>query len=314
MYHGRDVPGFPGHPHRGFETVTLVRQGLVDHADSLGASARFGQGDVQWLTAGKGIVHSEMFPLLCNDKPNTLELFQIWLNLPALSKMAPAHFTMFWAESIPRSVTADASGRQTEVVVVAGRLQGDMSDAASLRPLDPPPDSWAAHADAEVAIWTIRMAPNARWIVPAAAGPDVRRQLYFFRGLSVAVSGQTVGAPCAIELRAGSSAELVNGDAEAEFLMLQGKPIGEPVVQYGPFVMNTPAEISQTLEDYRHTQFGGWPWSEDGPVHGNDPTRRANHGPGREERPGAIETGVDKTISSNVDPVTIGNELLLPKK
>ena len=80
MYHGSSVPGFPPHPHRGFETVTIARKGLIDHADSLGAQARFGRGDVQWLTAGKGVVHSEMFPLLKTDEANPLELFQIWIN------------------------------------------------------------------------------------------------------------------------------------------------------------------------------------------------------------------------------------------
>jgi len=101
MYHGRSVPGFPSHPHRGFETVTIVRKGLIDHSDSLGARARFGQGDVQWLTAGQGVVHSEMFPLLNTAAPNPLELFQIWLNLPAANKMATPYFTMFWADRIP---------------------------------------------------------------------------------------------------------------------------------------------------------------------------------------------------------------------
>src|SRR6476659_4843797 len=107
MYHGREVPGFPGHPHRGFETVTIVRKGLIDHSDSLGATARFGGGDVQWLTAGKGIVHSEMFPLLDGKAGNPLELFQIWLNLPGRNKMVAPHFTMFLAEDIPRFTATD---------------------------------------------------------------------------------------------------------------------------------------------------------------------------------------------------------------
>ena len=122
MHHGTEVPGFPSHPHRGFETVTIVRKGLIDHADSLGAAARFGHGDVPWLTAGKGIVHCEMFPLLEVDRANPLELFQIWLNLPAAGKMAEPHFTMFWSEDIPTQVEIDAEGRTTHVSAIAGRL------------------------------------------------------------------------------------------------------------------------------------------------------------------------------------------------
>ncbi|MBW8722977.1 MAG: pirin family protein, partial [Polaromonas sp.] len=179
MYHGSTVPGFPAHPHRGFETVTIVSKGLIDHSDSLGATARFGRGDVQWLTAGKGVVHSEMFPLLDAQNPNPLELFQIWLNLPAAGKMSEPHFTMLWSQDIPRLSLKDADGRSTEVAVIAGRVQG--ADAA---PLPPPPDSWAAQADADVAIWTIRMAPGARWTLPAAKGDGTRRQLYFFKGAS----------------------------------------------------------------------------------------------------------------------------------
>src|SRR5512147_533997 len=147
MYHGDTVPGFPRHPHRGFETVTIVRQGLIDHSDSLGATARYGHGDVQWLTAGRGIMHSEMFPLLDDSAPNPLELFQIWLNLPAASKMVAPHFTMMWGEKIPKARFVDGEGHGTDVTVVAGALEG------AAAPLAPPPDSWASRADSGVAIW-----------------------------------------------------------------------------------------------------------------------------------------------------------------
>jgi redox-sensitive bicupin YhaK (pirin superfamily) len=290
MYHGSTVPGFPQHPHRGFETVTIVRKGLIDHSDSLGATARFGRGDVQWLTAGKGVVHSEMFPLLDPAAPNPLELFQIWLNLPGRNKMVPPNFTMFWSQDIPRRVDQDGEGRSTEVAVIAGRLAD--SDAATAAPLAPPPDSWAAQAGADVAIWTLRMAPGARWTLPAATGQGTRRMLYFFKGSAVTVAGQALDSHATIELRADAAVALVNGAEVSEFLLLQGRPIGEPVVQYGPFVMNTQAEIAQTMDDYRRTQFGGWPWDEDAPVHGRDPARFARHPDGREDRPAGADASV----------------------
>ena len=285
MYHGNPVPGFPGHPHRGFETVTVVRKGRIDHSDSLGATARFGDGDVQWLTAGKGIVHSEMFPLLDATAPNPLELFQIWLNLPARNKMVAPHFTMFWAEDIPRFTATDAEGRTTHVASVAGRIGPVQGAPGEGGPLAPPPDSWAAQPDADLAIWTIRMAPGARWTLPAASGVGTRRSLYFFKGQSVTIADQRVAGHAVVEVRADAEVELVNGDTESEFLVLQGRPIGEPVAQYGPFVMNTQAEIAQTMQDYRRTQFGGWPWPDDAPVHGRDPARFAKHPDGREEKP-----------------------------
>jgi redox-sensitive bicupin YhaK (pirin superfamily) len=285
MYHGDTVPGFPSHPHRGFETVTIVRKGLVDHSDSLGATARFGGGDVQWLTAGKGIVHSEMFPLLDAGAPNPLELFQIWLNLPARNKMAEPHFTMFWSDAIPRFASDDAKGGRTDVAVIAGRLGDAVNGQDPIQPLAPPPASWAAQADADVAIWTIKMTPGAQWTLPAATGEGTRRMLYFFKGAAAHIAGQRVEGPAAIELRANAAIELANGDEESEFLVLQGRPIAEPVVQYGPFVMNTQAEISQTMADYRRTQFGGWPWGDAAPVHDREAVRFARHPDGREEVP-----------------------------
>jgi len=279
MYHGDAVPGFPAHPHRGFETVTVVRKGLIDHSDSLGATARFGQGDAQWLTAGAGVVHSEMFPLLETERANPLELFQIWLNLPARNKMVPPHFTMFWRDDIPRLLAKDDAGRVTEVSTVAGALAG------AGKPLPPPPDSWASHPESDVAIWTIRMAPGARWTLPAATGDDTRRHLYFFKGRSVKVGDQVVNGPVAIEVSASVPVELVNDEVEAEFLMLQGRPLGEPVAQHGPFVMNTQAEIMQAMHDYRRTQFGGWTFDSAAPVHGSDARRFALHPDGRREVP-----------------------------
>jgi redox-sensitive bicupin YhaK (pirin superfamily) len=277
MYHGREIPGFPSHPHRGFETVTIVRRGLIDHSDSLGAAARFGGGDVQWLTAGQGIVHSEMFPLLDPKGGNPLELFQIWLNLPSADKLVAPHFRMLWSEGIPTVRTQDAQGRATEVTVVAGTL-GDTRAPA------PPPSSWATHATSDVAIWTIRMAPGARWTLPAAA-PGTNRTLYFFVGSGLRVGERSIPSYHAVELRPDVEVALENGPDAGELLLLQGRPIGEPVAAYGPFVMNSRAEIQKAILDYQRTQFGGWPWPADGPVHGREEGRFARHADGKVERP-----------------------------
>lgn len=282
MYHGDVVPGFPQHPHRGFETVTIVRRGFVDHSDSLGATARFGAGDVQWLTAGTGIVHAEMFPLLDRSRPNPLELFQIWLNLPRADKLVEPYFTMLWSADIPRVRFADAGKPGTEVTVVAGALGGQ-------KPPSPPPSSWAARPDSDVAIWCVRLEPGAYWTLPPASRPETVRTLNVFRGGPLRVADRSVRAPSAVRLHGEREVKLECGPEETEALLLQGRPIGEPVVQYGPFVMNTRSEIQDAMADYQRTQFGGWPWPSDGPVHDRDAGRFARHADGRLERrdPGA---------------------------
>jgi quercetin 2,3-dioxygenase len=278
MYHGDVVPGFPQHPHRGFETVTIVRTGYIDHSDSLGATARFGMGDVQWLTAGAGVVHSEMFPLLNPDGPNTLELFQLWLNLPAKSKMVPAYFTMFWDDQIPR-LRADDQGRRVDVTVIAGVL-GDV------QPLAPPPHSWGADPEADLAIWSIAMEEGATWTVPPARDSRTVRTLHQFAGKGFRVAAQDVPGPAAVQVAADQPVTIVATRGPVEILLLQGRPIGEPVAQYGPFVMNTRAELEQAFRDYQRTQFGGWPFPVNAPVHPRAEGRFARHADGRVERAG----------------------------
>lgn len=278
MYHGSRVPGFPHHPHRGFETITIVQKGLVDHADSLGAAGRYGQGDVQWMTAGRGVQHSEMFPLLNRDAANPLLLFQLWLNLPARNKMVQPHFAMFWGEHLPRVSTHDAQGNSIVVELTAGEYLG-------VRALPPPPDSWAADPANHVAVWVIDLAPHAVWELPPAV-PGLNRTLYFFEGQSLKMAGHTIAAKHGVALDSGKAVTVQNGAEPARLLLLQGRPIGEPVAQHGPFVMNTREELMQAFTDYQRTQFGGWPWPRTDQVHGTR-GRFARFADGTEVEPGS---------------------------
>ena len=269
MYHGSRVPGFPQHPHRGFETITFVRRGLIDHSDSLGATARFGRGDVQWLTAGSGIQHCEMFPLVNTDATNPTELFQIWLNLPASDKMVEPYFTMLWADDIPKVMETDRLGNITTVTVIAGSYHDTVA-------LNPPPNSWAARSHADVAVWHVELEADAEWVLPAALrGSDVSRTLYLFEGGALTVDGVVVESSNAIVLEAGQDVVLRAHDGAVQCMLLQGQPLREPVARYGPFVMNTKAEIQQAFDDYQRTEFGGWPWPTPDPVHPADQQRFA---------------------------------------
>lgn len=277
MYHGTDVPGFPAHPHRGFETITIVRKGLVDHADSTGASARYGEGDVQWVTAGNGVSHSEMFPLVHTDSDNPFELYQIWLNLAARDKTADPEFTMQWAADIP-VVTHGEPGAQATVQVIAGEFDG-------VRAQRPPKSSWAADPASDVAIWLIDLEPGATLELPSA-GANTRRTAYVHGDTgSAEIDGQAVASGQAFEQTVAGPVAIRNGDAPTVILVLQAVEIGEPVVQHGPFVGTSAADIEQAFFDYRRTQFGGWPWASDAPVHPRETPRFARFGDGRVEYP-----------------------------
>ncbi|WP_420386423.1 pirin family protein [Roseivirga sp.] len=278
MYHGDTVPGFPAHPHAGFETITIAEKGLVDHSDSLGAAGRFGNGDVQWMTAGAGVQHSEMFPLLKDDEDNPLLLFQIWLNLPKASKKVDAYFGMLWHEDIPFYHHTDDQGKKTSVKVICGEL-GDIKRYA------PAPDSFAAQPDNHVAVWMIDMEANAEWTIPASSA-EANRSLYLWSGDHIEIEGAEVPNMHVVKLNAEESTTIKNGNQSAKFLFLQGKPIGEPVATYGPFVMNSNMEIQEVMMEYQRTQFGGWPWPSHAHTHDPAKGRFAKHADGRVEERG----------------------------
>jgi len=256
MYHGADVPGFPQHPHRGFETLTVALEGLVDHADSLGAFGRYGEGDLQWMSAGRGVVHQELFPLAKATAPNTLRLYQIWLNLHSSAKLSPPAYTMHWAERVAR--VAGEGG--AAALVYAGALGGAAGCA-------PPAASWAADAAHDVGVFVLQLPPGASFTLPpAAAGARAARAAYVVAGDGVRVGGGALHARAALALRADRAAVFsapAGARARAQVLLLQGVPIGEPVAQRGPFVMNTAAELAAAFADYRRDGFGGWPHADE---------------------------------------------------
>ncbi len=275
MYHGKNIPGFPYHPHRGFETISICKEGAIDHSDSLGASGRFMEGDVQWMTAGRGVQHSEMFPLLNEKEGNPLEMFQIWLNLPKASKMVEPHYKMLWKEEVPVIEHRDSEGRITQVDVVAGNINEIKAPA-------PTPNSWASNPANAVAVFTVKMEANAEWTLNKT-NPKANRTVFYYSGNAIAIGERNIKVNHIIELNAEANIQIKNGDEESHFLILEGLPINEPVVKHGPFVMNTDEEIRETMIEYGRTQFGGWPWNETEVVHPRNKGRFALHSNGEEE-------------------------------
>lgn len=261
MYHGQEVPGFPYHPHAGFETITLVEQGYADHSDSMGAKGRFGEGDAQWMTAGKGVLHSEMFPLVHQDKENPLLLFQIWLNLPKRSKKVEPNYKMLWHEDIPIVEDQDENGKIFKVKVIAGKYHLEKA-------LEPTPDSLAAQEDNDIQVWRITLEAGAEFTLPTGDA-ESNRVLFFYEGEELKTEGFQIPVGHSLDLDASQELKITNGNKKAELLLLQGKPINEPVVQQGPFVANTREEMVEIISEYQRTHFGGWPWPKAEFTHGD---------------------------------------------
>jgi hypothetical protein len=226
------IGGFPSHPHRGFETVTYMLAGRIRHADNKGHSGVIDAGDVQWMTAGSGIVHSEM----PEQEAGLMRGFQLWVNLPARNKMTPAAYRELPTAQIP--VEAREAG--VSLKVIAGS-----TDHGTVGPID----SGATAAK----FFDIRLAPGAR--IEEMVPPDLNALLVVYDG-QVAVEGTQVAAVNVAILDDGGAVRVENtGTVEAGFLLLAGRPLGEPVAWGGPFVMNTREEVMQAARDFQAGKF-----------------------------------------------------------
>lgn len=224
------------HPHRGFETVTIVYQGEVDHRDSTGAGGHIGPGDVQWMTAASGILHEEFHSEAFSRRGGTLEMVQLWVNLPASAKSADPGYQTLLDGDIPSVALPDKAGR---VRVIAGEFDGHRGPARTFTPMD---------------VWDVRLDQGGavRFNVPAGrtAALVVLRGTVLVNGRDVVREAQLVQFD-----REGDGLEL-EANTDAIVLLLSGEPIDEPIVGYGPFVMNTESEIRQAMDDFNSGRFG----------------------------------------------------------
>jgi redox-sensitive bicupin YhaK (pirin superfamily) len=229
---GDYIAGFPSHPHRGFETVTYILDGHMRHEDHLGNQGDLKSGGVQWMTAGRGIIHSEM----PQQEKGRMRGFQLWINLPAKEKMKPAGYRDIPPEEIPVHTLPEGG----QVKVIAGHLQtGDVTLAGAINGLTTEP----LYLD-------VALPAGATFSQRMTRGHNA--MAYLFEGnVRFAGSDMLVATHSAAILTDGDFVEFVAGDEGARFLLLSGRPLGEPVVQYGPFVMNTVAEIEQAMRDYQ---------------------------------------------------------------
>jgi redox-sensitive bicupin YhaK (pirin superfamily) len=222
------IAGFPNHPHRGFETVTIMLEGLMRHQDSVGNDGLLRPGDVQWMTAGRGIIHSEL-PEMVDGR---LKGFQLWVNLPAEKKMMPPGYQDITANRIS-TVTFDGGSAR----VIAGEFDGTQGPAMPQIP---------------IRLLDVRLDSSANWTITPAGGNDLFMCVY--EGAVHAVDGngqtRTITAPGVVVFGGDGDVTVSTGAAGAEILYCEGRPIGEPVEKYGPFVMNTREELQQAVDDF----------------------------------------------------------------
>ena len=229
--------GVGQHPHRGFETVTIVYQGELEHRDSTGSGGRIGAGDVQWMTAGAGILHEEFHSQAFTRDGGTLEMVQLWVNLPAKDKLTPPRYQTVLDADIPAVPLEHGAGT---VRVIAGDYRGQRGPARTFTPMD---------------VWDLRLQAGGATTLELPAGRNVC--IVVLHG-SVRVNGEPALRPAQMVLldREGTALSLAADDEEATLLLLSGEPIDEPIVGHGPFVMNSAEEIEQAIGDFNSGRFG----------------------------------------------------------
>ncbi len=228
--------GVGQHPHRGFETVTLVYQGELEHRDSTGGGGLIGAGDVQWMTAGAGIVHEEFHSQAFTEQGGVLEMVQLWVNLPARDKSEPPAYQTLLAEEIAEVPLPDRAGR---VRVVAGDYQGHRGPAKTFTPIN---------------VWDLRLRPGGAIRLPVPEGHTAL--LAVLSGTVLVNARELVREPGLVCFSREGDELHLEANNDAKMLLLSGEPIDEPVVGYGPFVMNSPDEIQQAFADFQRGKYG----------------------------------------------------------
>lgn len=227
--------GVEKHPHRGFETVTIVYQGEVEHSDNAGNSGKIGPGDVQWMTAARGILHEEKHGTDFTRKGGTLEMIQLWVNLPAKDKMTAPGYQEILNKDIPVVNLPDDGG---EIRIIAGDYNGKRGSARTFTPMN---------------VWDIRL--NAGRNIDVSI-PDGHTAMLLVLSGSLKINGdETLGRKELALFNHEGEAITLNADTDTMALLLSGQPIDEPVVGHGPYVMNTQDEIREAMADYRAGRF-----------------------------------------------------------
>ncbi|QXH53918.1 pirin family protein [Pseudomonas fakonensis] len=242
-----DRRGVGQHPHRGFETVTIVYQGELEHRDSTGAGGLIGPGDVQWMTAAGGIIHEEFHSPAFAQSGGTLEMVQLWVNLPARDKRAAAGYQTLLASDIP---VVSFEGDAGSLRVIAGRYQEQQGPARTFTDMD---------------VWDMRLKAGASLQLPVAAGRNAA--LVVLRGRLRVNAGREAGPASLVLFEREGDEVQVEALEDVSVLLLSGEPIDEPIVGYGPFVMNSQAEIAESFDDFHAGRFGVMGGSERGPAH-----------------------------------------------